>query len=77
MRRLNVKLVVILATTSLVTIVLVAVVHAWQMQRTARVLLYQGRRRRTPATWKRRHPSTVNTLSTSRTTPRKALTWPY
>ncbi len=41
MRRLNVKLVVILATTSLVTIVLVAVVHAWQMQRTARVLLYQ------------------------------------
>ena len=36
MRRLNVKLVVILAATSLVTVVLVAVVHAWQMQRTAR-----------------------------------------
>jgi tetratricopeptide (TPR) repeat protein len=33
---------VILATTSLLSIVLVAVVHAWQMQRTARVLLYQA-----------------------------------
>ena len=43
MRRLNVKLVIVLAVTSLVTIVLVAGVHAWQMKRTARVLLVQAK----------------------------------
>ena len=42
MRRLNVKLVVWLSTTSLVLVVLVGVVHAWQMKRTAKVLLVQA-----------------------------------
>ena len=43
MRRLNVKLVVLLSTISVVAVVLVAVVHGWQMKRTARVLLVRAK----------------------------------
>ncbi|HEY1599327.1 MAG TPA: tetratricopeptide repeat protein [Pirellulales bacterium] len=49
MRRLNVKLVVLLSTISVVAVVLVAVVHGWQMKRTARVLLVRAKEAQTHA----------------------------